>query len=1748
MENIHDFENPDLAKNDLLLKDIDDMITKLNNKRRAPPSNYRTSRKMNYSTNFYNIEKSPKFKPSYNFNDFDSYNSYRQKFHEYSVINREHQHDIRKIKNFHKMDRCLSNYEKRKIDDTKIPFYPRSNSSYSIKNSMYYDNVNNSPYRASNYYNKNDSFYNMNILNTEYSQDYYPKYLSESNKATSDYHDLNNKDIDINDKNNNKMNFNYNIYYPHNNHYYDNIERNKKINDENYENNIKPWNNNRSNPIYSNSYSEYSPKNNNLIDNIKINIKTTNNNDNNDYEKYINIKNNRNNKKRMNKKYNSNDSLDNALNDSIFIKSDEFHNDIEKSDDETNSIDEIDIKKLLNDIKHLYKTNYIINEKKMNNDNNTKIHLNDNMINDNQLNNVNIGDKISNNSNNKYNNNNNNNNNIKINNENDEYQIDNDNNYKTINENELINKNFDNKKLYNYKIYNSNNKYIDDDNNDNSSDKYIDNNNNNNSKIYDNNIKVNITENQKNTYENGYTLSNYLNDNGKNENVNINMKINNSNVSMDDAEYININNNKSNTNINNDNENSNNKDKILYEKSTFKIHERIISDFVSDTSSDMHGHEILYKNSLKENLMNEKNNLYKNDINNSTRKNSNILTEENIKNYSDNYKYSSPIKENDHFNTINEKYNSSLYHTPENNFIPNNVNNNNNIYYCSSNKENKFEMDVENNNCYNTPKMNFSTKGDEIKSPDYHISNINELNINNDIDDYHTPKTEKINMNIEKPPLVKKNIFMENSPNNKKENKNTNTINMKSNEKELNNIKISNDKSNDLYNEELSNINNNKIIQNNHEEINYDINTNEERNKISFCVNNKENEKEKNISKSMDNIDESNIENNNIKIANNNIPIDIESFEKKDIPIDETTSIVLNEASLDNSYYELENEKIIDKNSVNNFNIKSINEEMISPSKKSNIKNNEITISEITTTEPIKLNTNTNIKLKTNDNNSQENKDDNQKSKNDNNNQENNNNNQKSKNDNNIKTNDHFNNKPMKTNSLLYKLENDKNSKRIPIFIKNKDNINNNLNYLKNLFNSDIMNNKSFNLKDNDINNNKDEIKTKDEKKSSELLQKKRQDKLLNDENQQNILNAFTKVNEFKNKIITRKYIINVEDEDEEEMVYTLKTTKENPESPEIIINDEFTQMVHSPVPFDDNINNNNDNNINKATSGVDLLENDIPLNINIMDLKNPELPEDKKEKEELFLDSLEIITDILRSSLHNRQSEEWEIFDNKEFTIDHRLIVIKKLIIIRENRINEIKNLKTCFDIDCNLNRCKEIIKRILKNKKMDKYSVGELGMTLLNLIRFYPQNFIPKVLFKTYFSTTFGNYDSTSIFHEFNEKEKEIWDKIISHFSKILKQSYASSWSFYLSNILGWILTPRSLINSGDPISRNQIGKDLEKINKTKFTEDITLELKEILFCRNIEMVYNMFNLCSNTEQIKINSKALLYAFITESDSIYIMEEAIKSEIEHCDNINNIFIAETMVSNLLTEYLRLEGKSYLESFATTVTKYLIKKNSLYEIDMYKEASKAKIKKGYKNFTILINELFEQFKCIFKSTPLRINYILQKIYHEVNKKFDNEGHIIVSRIIIKLFICQALKNPKDYLKSYNVNVINNKDKIHHSFKHLSHIFNNLTLNIPMDEKYKKFNKFSETYNQFTKIIHIEIEKIKPITLEEALLKNYTEYVINKSTLDIIKMQLPDSLQILHKYIKHYYNEIQDYLLNIPVDNIQIWTKIPNVS
>jgi len=167
------------------------------------------------------------------------------------------------------------------------------------------------------------------------------------------------------------------------------------------------------------------------------------------------------------------------------------------------------------------------------------------------------------------------------------------------------------------------------------------------------------------------------------------------------------------------------------------------------------------------------------------------------------------------------------------------------------------------------------------------------------------------------------------------------------------------------------------------------------------------------------------------------------------------------------------------------------------------------------------------------------------------------------------------------------------------------------------LFNSDLLTNKTFNLKtntSNNINNDDDDsinTKTGSNKESSKLLQKKRNQKLLNEDDQQNILNAFTKVNEFKNNIITKKIISNNDEESILDMSktdcnnYNNNNNKSVSKSPNILIKNNLSQTTKSPIPFD----HKKVINENKVKKDI----KDIPLKIKITDLKKTELSTKEK-------------------------------------------------------------------------------------------------------------------------------------------------------------------------------------------------------------------------------------------------------------------------------------------------------------------------------------------------------------------------------------------------------------------------------------------------------------------------------------------------------------------------------------------------------
>ncbi|OUM66208.1 hypothetical protein PIROE2DRAFT_59526 [Piromyces sp. E2] len=1173
------------------------MIDKLNEKRRKPTPSFRNSSK------FSNKEycRSPILKNPYNFEIPNDYYTYHQKFHVYALKNREQQRDINNFKNYHRIRK--TNYEREDNNENKIPFYPESNNSYTVKNnSPYYDNDNR--YKNIPEYYNNRNYSSPYYMNTEYNQDYYPVYLSELNETPSDFYNYQNNKFNRNlGQNNNfpqRYLYNYDEYNTRNNNEKINNERNN-LDMNNFQNNFAEHFRNMNQ--YQNNY--FNPYSNNSNTNHIYNYQH------NDYVPTKNYPYNDNNNNEKRNKYMENEYFDKIdLEQNVNYKIDTSlldENEENKNNDyditviknkniltngiETECMNEINKSNINNkyeyvDEKNTYKihervvSRLISDESSYGGENFYKSSLSNMEINKNEnISNLDISEDVIKDSNhiiNRYSS-------LPQHQKLNEFQNDNI-LYQTSKLNSLLNinkkfshnntpsnkDNFDNNDIY-YSISNVNSS--------------IDNN----SKNSYNTPNIDINKNINNNYSHNNTPSNKDNF----DNNDIYYPISNVNCSVD------INNNSHNTPNININKNINNIKKI---NNTLKTNEII-------NNTEHHPQNLNMEKPLLLNSFSTSTKI--NDIDKYVDVDDSKINEKVEKNNVDDSKINEKIEKNDVDDLkINEK--------------------------------------VEKNDV------------DDLK--------INEKIEKNDVDDL------KINEKVEK-----------NDVDDKKEKNNDDEKNENKNDEELETPELDMSNDNLSMNDEL--INKLGIMENEHSQ-----NSNIKNNDILINENNNQYLNDNiinNINSTLNDfeIKESNDDNKNedfgnklhIKKHKNKSPKFKLTSEKYDTHNDEETSMEINEASLDNSYYELETEKIGKENKNDSIPQVPIQQKFI----------NDLTISEITTTEPLHLNDNHKYNKSLPNNN-----------------------------DGNINI------KPNKNNSLLYKLDSNKNSKTFNLKKENEPiNLNNNEGINQNDVNSNIQ-----------------------EKDSSRLLQKKRQEKLLKEDNQQNILNAFTKVNEFKNKIITKKLILNVEEE--ENMMNILNQNEKPIASPDILINKELSEIIESPIPFEEECHKIHEEVI-KTNENI---QKDMPLKINISNLKKIELSSEEKD--------------------------------------------------------------------------------------------------------------FIPIVLFKTYFADTYGNYDNISIFNSFSEKEK--------------------------------------------------------------------------------------------------------------------------------DDNNNLFMTETTSTNLLNEFLRLEGKENLK--------------------------------------------------------------------------------------------------------------------------------------------------------------IEIEKIKPITFEEALLKNYTEYVINRTTYDIIKKQLPESLQILHKYIKHYYNEIQDYLISIPIDNIQIWIKIPNIS
>jgi len=149
------------------------------------------------------------------------------------------------------------------------------------------------------------------------------------------------------------------------------------------------------------------------------------------------------------------------------------------------------------------------------------------------------------------------------------------------------------------------------------------------------------------------------------------------------------------------------------------------------------------------------------------------------------------------------------------------------------------------------------------------------------------------------------------------------------------------------------------------------------------------------------------------------------------------------------------------------------------------------------------------------------------------------------------------------------------------------------------------------------INESNEKDKNITDKNSSELLKNEDHQKLLNEKNRENSLNEFTNVNEFENKIITKKIVLNSK---EENIANVSKTNENYSTTPNKVNSEDFSNIINSPVLIDDEkINKENKEKRNTIAKESDNSKesfnsnNNTSLKSNILNLKKPKLSNKKK-------------------------------------------------------------------------------------------------------------------------------------------------------------------------------------------------------------------------------------------------------------------------------------------------------------------------------------------------------------------------------------------------------------------------------------------------------------------------------------------------------------------------------------------------------
>ena len=387
----------------------------------------------------------------------------------------------------------------------------------------------------------------------------------------------------------------------------------------------------------------------------------------------------------------------------------------------------------------------------------------------------------------------------------------------------------------------------------------------------------------------------------------------------------------------------------------------------------------------------------------------------------------------------------------------------------------------------------------------------------------------------------------------------------------------------------------------------------------------------------------------------------------------------------------------------------------------------------------------------------------------------------------------------------------------------------------------------------------------------------------------------------------------------------------------------------------------------------------------------------------------LKALRDIVESPASLGQSE---------YSEEERYAILRALIAHRDSRKDELTTLKTNFDVNCSVEKRKEIHKIALQGKNLYNVSVGECGIAILSLCKDYPYGLFPVDFYRHFVDLKGFELDPSIIYTKLKAESVGFLNAIINHFSDILQSITISTFletqvtlqsrirSSDIAHVLGSIMMPKASCYN----YKKQ--RALETIMKLKHcrkgSKDIKNDFLELLFRADGILLWAVAGLKNPSWEPVRNLLGLFSKRLRVMDCV---REVALMEVK--TRRGSAFVTDNFANAVISLFCMTEGKEYLENLlhplVMTVAQH--KESDAFEINLEipSQTPKKILKAHMSNITGLVNTLLD---LLIMTLHAKLPPNIISLLHFVSEISSPQEAF---RLFILRFVAFALENPGEF-------------------------------------------------------------------------------------------------------------------------------------